>query len=156
MSRTHQKGFTLIELMMAVAIIGIIAAIAIPNYMDYMDRSKRSVGMALLQELAALQERRFAQTSAYVTSNADLNKLVGSSKELLNSGGGAAQRVVSENQYYQVSVASVAGDGGYTLTATPGPAFSDPACGNLTLNALGVKGRSASGAGALPVEQCWK
>ncbi len=155
MSKTHQNGFTLIELMMAVAIIGIIAAIAIPNYMDYMDRSKRSVGMALLQELAALQERRFAQTSAYVTSNGDLDKLVGSSKEL-NNAAGAAQRVVSENLYYEISVASAAGDGGYTLTATPGPAFSDPACGNLTLNALGVKGRSASGPDALLLEQCWK
>lgn len=155
MSRTHQKGFTLIELMIAVVIISIIAAIAIPNYMDYMDRSKRSVGMALLQELAALQERRFAQNSEYITSNADLNKLVGSSKQL-NNAAGAARRVVSENLYYEISVASVAGDGGYTLTATPGPAFSDPACGSLTLNALGVKGRTASGSDALDVEQCWK
>lgn len=151
MSRTHQKGFTLIELMIAVVIISIIAAIAIPNYMDYMDRSKRSVGMALLQELAALQERRFAQTSAYVTSNADLDKLVGHSKSL-NGATGVSRRVVSENLYYEISVASVAGDGGYTLTATPGPAFSDPACGNLTLNALGIKGHT----GALPLEQCWK
>lgn len=154
MSRTHQKGFTLIELMMAVAIIGIIAAIAIPNYMDYMDRSKRSVGMALLQELAALQERRYAQNGAYITSNSDLEKLVGRSKSL--EGSGATQRVVSENLYYQVSVSSVADDGGYTLTAAPGPAFNDPACGDLTLNALGVKGRSASGPDAMPLEQCWK
>jgi len=153
MSKTHQNGFTLIELMMAVAIIGIVAAIAIPNYMDYMDRSKRSVGMALLQELAALQERRYAQNSAYITSNSDLDKLAGSSKTL--DGAGAAQRVVSENLYYRVSVSSIAGDGGYTLTAAPGPAFSDPACGNLTLNALGIKDRSASGPDAKSLEECW-
>lgn len=153
MNKTYQNGFTLIELMMAVAIIGIVAAIAIPNYMDYMDRSKRSIGMALLQELAALQERRYAQNGAYVTSNNDLDKLVGRSKNL--EGAGATRRVVSENLYYQVFVSSVAGDGGYTLTAVPGPAFSDPACGNLTLNALGIKGRSASGPDAKSLEECW-
>lgn len=154
MNKTYQNGFTLIELMMAVAIIGIVAAIAIPNYMDYMDRSKRSIGMALLQELAALQERRYAQNGAYITSNSDLDKLVGRSKSLGGSG-----RVVSENLYYEVSVSSVANDGGYTLTAVPGPAFKDPACGDLTLNALGVKGRVLSDPPPpkpKTVEQCWK
>lgn len=157
MSKIHQNGFTLIELMMAVAIIGIITAIAFPNYMDYMDRSKRSIGMALLQELSALQERRYAQNGAYVTSNNDLGKLVGRSKSL--EGAGTTQRVVSENLYYRVSVSSVAGDGGYTLTAAPGPAFNDPACGDLTLNALGVKGRvlgSPQPPKPKTVEQCWK
>ena len=59
--------------------------------------------------------------------------------------------VRSDNSYYDMSVSSVANDGGYTLTATQ--KFGDVACGNLTLNALGIKGRSGSGK---TVEQCWK
>lgn len=150
--KRQQLGFSLIELMLAVAIVGILAAIAIPNYQDYITRSKRAEGMALLQEMSALQERFYAQNGRYVTSNNDIGRLASSTSQV--TGSGSSQRIRSENGYYHVAVASQAGDGGYTLTAEQ--QIGDGSCGNLTLNAIGVKGRSATGSDAKTVEQCWK
>lgn len=135
-------GFTLIELMIVVVIIGILAAIAYPNYVEYIQRSNRSEGQALLQDAAARQERFFAQNNSYVTAAANIADL--------NIRGTSGATVISDNGKYTLAVGTVAGDGGYTLTATQ--TFGDAACGNLTLNALGIRGRT----GSKTVEQCWK
>lgn len=135
-SARSQRGFTLIEVMIVVVIVGILAAIALPSYRDYVLRGNRAQGQALLMEAAARQERFYAQNSAYVTDNA--NK---------------ANLKVNEGAYddlYVLSVGSAANDGGYTLTATQ--QFSDAGCGNLTLNARGSKGKT----GTKAVEECWR
>ncbi|MCQ4250947.1 type IV pilin protein [Pseudomonas stutzeri] len=136
------RGFTLIELMIVVGIVGILAAIAYPNYREYIDRSNRTEGQALLNDAAASQERFFAQNNRYVTVAADIAKL--------GLRGTTGTTVKSDNGKYTLTIGTNANDGGYTLTATQN--FADAACGNLSLNARGIKGNS----GTRSVEECWK
>ncbi len=137
------RGFTLIEVMVVVAIIGILAAIAYPSYDEYVKRGHRSEGMAQLNDIAARQERYYSQAHTYITASANLDKL-----GLTVS----SDKVVSATGKYAVTVDKANNDGGYTLTAIQN--FGDTKCGNLTLNALGVKGRSATDGKS--VEDCWK
>lgn len=132
-----QRGFTLIEIMIVVAIVAILAAVAYPSYTDYVLRSHRSEGQALLADAAARQERYFVQNNTYADTTTKL-------------GYGSAN---SANGYYQLSI-SGASTSDYTLTATPqGGQANDTKCSNLTLTAAGTRGASASGAVA---SDCWK
>ncbi|WP_312669082.1 type IV pilin protein [Stutzerimonas nitrititolerans] len=135
----RQNGFTLIELMVTVVIIGILASIAFPSYQEFVKRGNRTEGQAFLSEVAARQERYFAQNNEY-TDDVDKLKLKNGS--------------TSETGKYELSIVidedADADDGGYTLTAEE--QFNDDACGNLTLTATGIKGVTGSKAAA----DCWK
>ena len=66
------KGFTLIELMIVVAIIGILAAIAIPNFMNYQCKAKQAEAKSLLGDLRKAQEAYFAEYDTYSTVQANI------------------------------------------------------------------------------------
>lgn len=70
-----QKGFSLIELMIVVAVIGILAAVAYPAYQDYVIRAKRGEAMNALAELRIAQEKWRANNTNFVTSTASLGSL---------------------------------------------------------------------------------
>lgn len=132
----NNKGFTLIEVMIVVAIIGILAAIAYPSYDEYVKRGNRTEGQAFLQDVAARQERYYSQNNKYVTDTSDIAKL------------GISTTASSTGKY---TVALAGGGGGYSLTATN--SFNDAKCVTLTLNALGVKGSTGSRSDN---NDCWR
>ncbi|WP_339414404.1 type IV pilin protein [Pseudomonas sp. EA_35y_Pfl2_R5] len=134
-----QSGFTLIEIMIVVLIIGVLAAIAYPSYDEYVKRGNRAEGQALLSDASARQERYFAQNNAYITTDGDIAKL------------GLKNGNKSETNKYTLTVTKVDGDGGYTLTAEQ--AFNDAKCGNLKLDALGKKDRTGSDKS---ISDCWR
>ncbi|HEJ3591491.1 TPA: type IV pilin protein [Pseudomonas aeruginosa] len=73
--RTRQKGFTLLEMVVVVAVIGILLGIAIPSYQNYVIRSNRTEGQALLSDAAARQERYYSQTRDKTCGKLTLNQL---------------------------------------------------------------------------------
>lgn len=133
----NSRGFTLVELMVTVAIIGILAAIAIPAYNSYIQRGYRANAKTVLLEGAQFMERYRSINFKYVDA---LNAAPALPATLQVSPREGAKR-------YDVTL--VADATSFTLTATPS-GWVDSVCGNLTLNNLGEKGQSAGDA-----TTCW-
>ena len=89
--KINTKGFSLIELMVVVAILGIIAVIAFPSYQDSVRKGKRADGESLLLEIAARQGRHLYTNGTYSTDLTDLNFP-------------SANNVSSSEGHYQASV----------------------------------------------------
>ena len=135
-----QGGFGLLELMIAVAIIGILAAIAYPSYQDQVERSRRTDATTALLALAQTQERIMATCGEYATASVTAATSCG---DALGGGGGGIglgqADAVSEEGFYNLAVAGDADS--YTLTATTtGSQANDEDCATFTLTELGVKG----------------
>ncbi|MCZ6798622.1 MAG: type IV pilin protein [Gammaproteobacteria bacterium] len=124
------RGFTLIELMIVVAIVGILFSIALQSYEGYVLRSHRADGQSILLDISAREERFMAQSNTYT---ADLTTAAG-----LN-----LSSTASKDGYYNLSVAACAGGAianCYLVTATAtGGQTNDTDCTIITYSSIGVK-----------------
>lgn len=132
LARQSQRGFTLIELMITVAIVGILAAIAYPSYQQYVLRSHRATAQADLLELAQWMERNYTQTNSYALP-AGVLPFITSPRT-----GGAR---------YDLTVVIAGANQTFILTATPTAVQANDACGVLTINQQGVNSAAAA--------NCW-
>lgn len=134
------KGFTLVEILITLAIIGIITAIALPAYQDSQLRAGRADGKNALMQVASDQERYYSNNFAYLAKATPLATV-------------PATTLVSRDGHYNVTVAACSGStitNCFIATATPVGTQANDSCGNLTINSLGV--RTASGGS---VDDCW-
>lgn len=125
--RTRDFGFTLIELMVVVAIIGILAAIAYPSYRSYILRSHRAEAYAMLQAAQLAQEKYRLNHTTYADTTALSDPVFGG---VCPSG-----NCTSPNGYYTLtSPTASATAGGYALTATAaGTQVADTACSSIVI-----------------------
>lgn len=128
----RSSGFTLLELVIALAIIAVLALAALPSYETQLIQSRRSDATTALTTFAQKMERYALENGSYSDATTDL------------------YQSASNQSYYNLSVTSTSNS--YTLTATPtGIQADDNECGNFTLDDLGTRGIS----GTATVEQCW-
>jgi type IV pilus assembly protein PilE len=122
----RRLGFTLIEVMITVAIVAILAAIALPTYRDHMRKSRRAEAQAFLMNVAARQQQFLIDTRAYAGSIA--------------TAVGAPPSDVAA--FYNVALVAVGGPPPtFVVTATPRPDTDQPLelCGTLAIDQTGTK-----------------
>ena len=131
------RGMTLIELMIVVAILGIITAIGYPSYLDYVKKTRRAEGMGELLELADRMERHYSDTGTY-------DKVVlGVVSDMTAAD---IYRDTTDGGYYTLSIA--AGTNNVTFTASAAPTSkgqqNTDKCGTFTITSQGLKTKSGT------------
>jgi len=144
------RGFTLIELMIVVAVVAILAAVALPSYQESVARGNRAEARAVLLRAAQWMERHYSENNRYdqfVNGDAvSKSSLVDVGSSLIKSPSEGAVR-------YNLSMTLAAQT--FTLTMVRAGSAASDRCGDFTLSHLGVKGLVNNASGTT-MPECWK
>ncbi len=125
------QGFTLLEMMIVVAVIALLAAIALPNYTSYLIRAKRTDAMESLTEVMNQQQRFLTRNRTYTDDLADLGYTTGNKK------------INSDDNNYEIEASACVGGQPLTrcvlLTATARPGQGQEGDGDITFDSRGNK-----------------
>jgi type IV pilus assembly protein PilE len=153
-NRKSISGFTLIELMIVVAIIGLLTLIAYPSYQEYVARGRRAEMRTILLESTQWMERHYSENFTYTqntagTAIADLFALTNFTKSPRDTGGA-----------YSIAISAVTART-FTITATRSTSMANDKCGNFFITNTGVKGNvsystSSYSSAEAAVAGCWK
>ena len=137
---THRQphGFTLIELMIALAVAAILASVAYPSYLSQVAKGRRADGKQSLLELAQKLERFYTERGTYAGATL--------------GGAGGLYPAVSPGGFYALTIDSQTADG-FAIAATPRGNQAGDACSALGYNQQGD--RSVGAGATLTVDQCW-
>jgi type IV pilus assembly protein PilE len=145
---SKMAGFSLIELMVAIVIVAILSAVALPSYQRYVAKTRRVDGQNLALDLAARLERHYLQYSTYTTN--------------ITAQTGLNTSSTSKEGYYGASIAACSGGNisacfVLTVTATQGGAqfTNDPSCRNFIITHTGTKTATTS-ASVDNTSECWR
>ena len=130
-------GFTLIELMITVAVVAILAGVAYPSYRDMISKGRRADGKSAMLDVAQRMERYYTERSTYVGASL---------------GAGGIYAATSAQGYYTLAISAQSASA-FSLTATPTGAQASDACGTYGYNQAGTK--SVGGAATLSSATCW-
>ncbi|MGO9515172.1 MAG: type IV pilin protein [Steroidobacteraceae bacterium] len=147
-SKAAMSGYTLIEILVALAIVAILASVAVAAYTSEVQKSRRTDARSALLDLAGREEKLFSTTNAYSATPSDLGYAPVGTPFPITVGSG----------YYQVSVAApdpnqAAGSPTYSITATAiGTQANDSQCLTLSVNQLGAQTSTGTGTAST----CWQ